>query len=136
MIIENIIKNIESIDWASFVGSPWYKPDQVAKVLIRLATIEKDSEIYAESVGHAVLSTIGNDHCGTYYPAILSALDILIEIAEQPENELASQCALGILYDLCGFYPDLEGYPHIDHAELKNWVDEKLKPYNDDNMTH
>ena len=130
MDIEHIIERIESIDWYAYSGSPWYRPDEVAPILRRLANLQEDSETYSDSMSHFVLSTIGNDHAGTYYPAIQAALDILINITAQKENKLARSVALAILYDLTCFQADLEGYTEITAENLESWVDEKLKPYN------
>jgi len=123
----DIIDKIEKVDWKQYSGSPWYKPDDVPPALKRLADLTQKDQ--AENVGHIVLSTIGNDHAGTYYPAIESALDIIIDIAEQAENLVSKQCALGVLYDLACFNADLEGYLKTNAQDLEKWVSEKLTPY-------
>jgi hypothetical protein len=122
-----IIEKIEKVDWGRYSGSPWYKPEEVAPVLKRLADLAQKDQ--AENIGHMVLSTIGNDHAGTYYPAIESALDIVIAIAEQTENLVSKQCALGVLYDLTCFNADMEGYSKGNAQELEKWVRNKLTPY-------
>jgi hypothetical protein len=126
-MLNSIAEKIRKTEWSSFSGSPWYKPEEVAPALERLANLEKKDQ--AENVGHIILSTIGNDHAGTYYPAIESALDIIIAIAEQEENQISKTCALGILYDLTCFEADLEGYTSTTKNKLETWVRTKLAPY-------
>ena len=126
MLME-IFEKIDQIDWEQYSGSPWYKPEDVAPILKRLASLSQKDQ--AENIGHIVLSTIGNDHAGTYYPAIESALGIIISIAEQNENPVSKQCALGVLYDLTCFNADLENYSKTTLKELEEWVRNKLTPY-------
>lgn len=123
----SILDRIKKIDWDEYSGSPWYKPENVSPALMKLATLSDSGE--ASSVGHMVLSTIGNDHAGTYYPAIQAALDIIISIAEQTGNQISKMCALGILDDLISFEPDTEGYFKISAEQLDSWVYKKLSEY-------
>ncbi len=126
-MLKNKIDEIEKVDWNRYSGSPWYKPEGVAPILKRLADLTKKDQ--AENVGYLVLSAIGNDHAGTYYPAIESALDIIIDVAEQVDNLVSRQCALGVLYDLTCFHADLEGYSKTNTEDIEKWVSEKLAPY-------
>ena len=127
VMLRDISERITNIEWDKYSGSPWYEPEKVAPALQRLASLEKKDQ--ASNVGHIILSTIGNDHAGTYYPAIEAALDIIIAIAEQEENKISKQCALGVLYDLTSFHADLEGYKNITKNDLESWVGIKLAPY-------
>jgi phosphopentomutase len=126
-MLEDIILKIRITEWSNYSGSPWYKPEEVVIALERLANLKKKDQ--AENVGHVVLSAIGNNHAGTYYPAIETALDIIIAIAEQEENTISKQCALGVLYDLTCFEVDLEGYTKTTKEKLETWVRLKLAPY-------
>ncbi|WP_154224791.1 hypothetical protein [Marinicella rhabdoformis] len=123
----SVLERIKKIDWEEYSGSPWYKPEDVSPALMKLATLSDTGE--ANCVGHMVLSTIGNDHAGTYYPAIQAALDIIIAIAEQADNQISKMCALGILDDLISFEPDIEGYSKISAEQLDSWVYKKLRKY-------
>jgi hypothetical protein len=125
--ISSIVEKIEGTDWENFSGSPQYKPEDVQSALLRLVQLKKADA--SENIGHFVLSAIGNDHAGTYYPVIVAALELIIEIEEQDENHVAKQCALGVLYDLTCFKADLEGYDKVSKEELEGWVSEKLAPY-------
>lgn len=123
----SILEIIKKIDWEEYSGNPWYKPEKTSSALMKLATLTDSNE--ANSVGHLVLSTIGNDHAGTYYPVIQAALDIIIAIAEQTDNQIAKMCALGILDDLSSFAPDIEGYSKITPKQLESWVYSRLLKY-------
>lgn len=126
-MLRDIIIKIKETNWDNYSGSPWYQSEDVAPALERLASLKQKDQ--AENVGHVILSTIGNDHAGTYYPVIESALDIIIAIAEQDENEVSKHCALGVLYDLTCFEADLEGYTKTSKQCLEEWVRLKLTPY-------
>lgn len=95
MSLEPIRKQIEEVDWSQYRGPEYYEPEAVAPVLLSLMNLEYSSE--ASGVGDRILFAIGNDHADTYYPAILSALDIIIAIKQEAECSVRALCAGEIL---------------------------------------
>ena len=130
---KQIIEKIESINWTIYNGSPWYDANQVPAVLI--AFIELDGsqqiELYGETT--KVLSTIGNDHAGSYYPAILGALSILIYAAHDYTNPVRCACALEMFIDIyCAFSADVTGYQKHTAVEIETFVNNQIYQLKDE----
>ncbi|MBW8182161.1 hypothetical protein [Shewanella nanhaiensis] len=131
MNTESIINKLESIDWSQYCGPEYYDPDTVTPALLSLLYLENPSE--ANDVGDKLLFSIGNNHAGTYYPAILSALEIIIEIEQESKESIRKTCAGAVLGDLSSFEPDpdLGNYSGTTLEELLKYAQNKLEPYSD-----
>ena len=77
---------------------------------------------------------VGNDHRGTYYPAALEAIDLIIEIEKHSDVEAARKCAAVILNDLYYFQLELGSDDKQLYEAIENIIKEKLQPYSDENM--
>ena len=131
MNVEDTIKKILNVDWARFDGPELYESHRVAEALIALAKLDDSKQ--ANEVLRKVTYAIGNDHAGTYYPAILEALDILISLEKNSdENKARKICAGAILNNLYYFEPELGGYSGCTSSELKQFAIKMLQPYSDD----
>lgn len=80
------------VDWHAYDGPEYYDADRVAPALVALATVENidmsrqsvpdPHSIYLNSVvASDLMFAVGNDHCGSYYPAAFRALDFIVEVA-------------------------------------------------------
>ena len=129
---DNKVKfKICNVDWAKYRGPELYDAEIVSDTLIAL--VELDDPQYAEEVGRKVIHSIGNDHSGTYYPAILGALDIIITLEHNSIKNSARQiCARAILNDLYYFEPEVGKYDGCTSIELKEFAEKKLKYYSDE----
>lgn len=114
-------RRVKETDWEQYVGPEHYYPDRVPTVLIALSKLDKtdkDDRLY-----NNVLFAIGNNHAGTYYPAILGALTFIEEIAACETRPFASRLANEILLDLLGpFCPDTDGYTKHSPTEIERYV--------------
>jgi hypothetical protein len=133
MNIRKIKDEILSINWSVYNGPEYYDPYNVADTLISLLELKDIKQ--AEEIGRRVISAIGNDHAGTYYPAVLSALDIIISIEKEPNNKTRKICANSILNNLYYFEPEIGSYSGCTSTQLKEFANNKLEAYSDDNRT-
>ncbi len=144
MKVDNISfeKKIRSIDWVKYLAPEYYDPnkmdfdpDKLAEVLIELGQINESScnNGFLNEVRYA----IGNDHRGTYYPAALEAIDLIIEIEKNSDNENARRVANCILNDLYYFQLEMGGNEGTGNNQslyeaINDSIKEKLKPYSDE----
>jgi hypothetical protein len=126
----DIIDKIKNVDWASYKGPDYYDPDELLEALLHL--YEYNESKAKNGLDNKVLFTIGNNHAGTYYPAIIEAADLLIEIEKSAKSEDARKCANGILNNLYYFEPELGGYIGHSCEELAIFVEKKLRVYRDE----
>lgn len=131
MNIESIKNCIQNIDWEKYDGPEYYESHEVAPALFSLLLLEKS--VHANDVGDKILDALGNNHAGTYYPAILSALDIIISIEKEAPDSARKICAKAILNDLSCFEPepDLRNYKSHSLADILKIAQSKLEPYSD-----
>lgn len=130
MDIEKIKSELLKINWEAYSGPRYYEPARVVESLTALADLADRAQ--ANEVGNKVTNAIGNDHSGTYYPAVLSALDIIASIEKaSPVGSIRRVCAGAILNNLYYFEPELGGYGECSAEDLKKFVRNKLEPYSD-----
>ncbi|MCL2387992.1 MAG: hypothetical protein FWC89_10665 [Defluviitaleaceae bacterium] len=119
----------------------WHNYEHVPSVLkaLALATEEstdgiiiiKGSEadlLLNAKISNSVLSTIGNNHGGYYYPVAVDALPFIAEVALYGNHIVARNCAINILIDLYYFCPDVgcDDLMPIVRAEIENIVSENI----------
>lgn len=122
-----MIEKIRSIDWGQYNCVEYYDPDEVVRGLSKLYCLStKDGDAEYATYNCALLS-LANTCGGTYYPAVESALPIIIEIAQNGLHEASRHCALEVLIFLrFTSFPDMGTYKKIDEQQLKNFVDESI----------
>lgn len=95
---------LEAARWDQYDGPATYEPSSVAAALELLAessTLEEGWEAY-----NAVLFAIGNNHAGTYYPAVIGALPILVDMT-QADRPWARFAAVQVLIECAwSFQPE------------------------------
>lgn len=135
--MKNFEDRILQLDWTKYLEPEYYDPEiisyypeRVAEALIALENFDESDAPHG--IASKVRFAVGNDHRGTYYPAALEAIDLIIELSNTSEDERVRKCAYGILHDW--YYFQLE-MPHVD-PQLFEAVDGsirgKLQIYADD----
>ena len=126
-----IQEKIKAINWTDYEPySEYYDPKKAMEALLKLSVLENDKE--NANTYNSVLSSIGNNHAGTYYPVIRGAIGIITEIALDENSEVARNCALEIICDLCfSFEPETGNY-NIYSEELENFVQEHIKAFTEE----
>lgn len=66
------------IAWERFDGPEEYRPSSVLPALEAMASARTGNE--AQAAYHAVLFAVGNNHGGTFYPAVVAALPLVLEM--------------------------------------------------------
>jgi len=143
MDIKQFIEEVNNVHWSGFDGPNYYKPNDVPEALISLALAAQESRDgldYFENIGlnskaqegdlllnaaiaNKVKFSIGNDHNGSYYPAVRGALPFIIQIALFGNNAVAINCAINVLIDLYYHCPDCTGSDtDTDPKELQEFL--------------
>lgn len=134
-------EKVRSIDWTKYLEPEYYDPEKIAyfpeKTIRALIKLNQYSELEDDFSGLSgeVRYAIGNDHRGTYYPAALEAIDLIIEIEKHSDLEAARKCAAAILNDLYYFRLELGSDDNQLYEAIENIIREKLQPYSDENVT-
>ena len=136
-------EKVRSIDWTKYLEPEYYDPEKMyynperpVKALIYLSRCDSlEDESSDPGLGGEIRYAIGNDHRGTYYPAALEAIDLIIEVLEHSKLEAARKCAAGVLNDLYYFQLELGSNDEQLYDALENIIREKLRPYSDENIT-
>lgn len=125
----NIEAKIKKIDWVKYSGPEYYNPENLIEALLHLITYDKSKA--KNGLDNKVLYSLGNNHAGTYYPAILEAADLIIEMEKKSESKSVRNCAYAILNDLYYCEPELGTYQEHSYEQILNFVRVKLDDYKD-----
>jgi hypothetical protein len=135
-------EKVRRIDWTKYLEPEYYDPEQMhyipdrtIKALIKLSRYDESGDESGLDMGSEVRFAIGNDHRGTYYPAVLEAIDLIIEIEKGSDLKAARKCAAAILNDLYYFQLELGSNDKQLYEAIENTIKEKLRPYSDENIT-
>jgi len=122
-----MLDDLGSVAWGSLAQPTWNLPDTVPSSLVVLASCA--SEATSRDAYNRVLYALGNNHAGTYYPVVLSALPFLGKILECGGN-WARIAALDILIDLSASFEPEPGFEIVttssgEPMELSNLLRER-----------
>jgi hypothetical protein len=115
MNLDDLKAAIDGADWEHFPGPEYYDPQRARRSLYRLlATVDEAQswKAYTE-----VLSGIGNDHRGSFYPAALAAVPLLVRIAAAG-LEWPRFGALQVLTDLLISFGPEQGYEQFEGSPV------------------
>lgn len=126
----SINKKIVEIDWDKYTGPESYDPVRLKQALIALNNYDESNA--KNGLDNEILFSLGNNHRGTFYPAVLEALDILISIESSGKLESSRKCAYAVLNDLYYFEPEVGSYQNHSENELLSFVKGKLIQYADE----
>ncbi len=137
-------EKVRSIDWAKYLEPEYYDPETMyydperpVKALIRLSQHDNlEDKSSNDSLDSEILFAFGNDHGGTYYPAALEAIDLIIEIQKHSEFEAARSFAADILDRLYYFQLEMSNKDAKLYESIESIIREKLLPYSDENITN
>lgn len=120
-LLADQLEKISQIDWFKYSGSGFATPQQITQALTDLLTVIDKTD--ADRVYEQLMSAVAHNHSGTYFPAMLDALPLILFAALQPHNPVASNIALCFLWDIyyC-FWGALEGYTGCSERELDEFV--------------
>jgi hypothetical protein len=123
---ENLLLKIKQFNWSIFNGPIYYKPLNVPKYLTMLVRLNNEDQNIITY--NNILSSIGNNHSGTFYKVAEEAINYILIIACESENEIARNCALNILTDLYGsFEASPESYCNTQESiNGKIFIKEKI----------
>jgi len=122
-------EKIRAVNWDKYNGPEFYDQESVIESLIHLS--KNDVSMAPEGLDNKVHSALGNNHAGTYYPAILEAADLLIEIEMKSNSKRVRKCAYAILNNLYYFRAEVGSYTGHSIEEVEAFVHNKLAPYAD-----
>ena len=125
-----IEERIRSVRWEQYAGPDYYRPGELVETLIDLVNFDQSKARHG--LDNEVLFAVGNNHAGTYYPAILEAADILIEIEQRSELPQSRKCARAVLNDLYYFNAEVGTYIGHSAEQIESFVKGRLEPYADD----
>ena len=120
---------INGVNWSEYLGPEYYSPDELIELLVELNKYNTNNVKYG--LDNKVLFALGNNHAGTYYPAILGAIDIIIKIESDSDIASAHKCANVILNNLCYFQAELGSYNKHSFEGIETFIKGKLKSYSD-----
>lgn len=134
-------EKVNSIDWTKYLGPEYHDPekmdffpDELPNILIRLSRYDESED--GNAFHSEMLFAFGNNHRGTYYPAALEAIDLIIEIQKYSESKAARNCATCMLNDLYYFQLEMNNKDEQLYEATENIIKEKLRPYSDENITN
>nr|WP_315484342.1 hypothetical protein [uncultured Undibacterium sp.] len=125
-----IEEKIKSVDWKQYQGPEYYNPEELVQALLQLSAYDESKAKYG--LDNKVLFAVGNNHAGTYYPAILEAAGIIIEMEKHSSLESVRKCAYAILNDLYYFEPELGSYDNHSAEDILKFVKLELNEYADE----
>ena len=96
-----VLEGLDAVDWAAIPGPKWYRPSDVPSAVRALVHDPKGTA----DVTSRALFAFGNNHAGTYYPVVLSALPFLHQILQQGERD-ARMATMAVLEELTYFSPE------------------------------
>lgn len=116
-----LIDEIASIKWNEYNGPECYVPKEIQTYLTKLIQLRDENQNL--NIYNAVMYAIGNSHAGSYYPAMLKALPIIIDLANHSKHEIVRNCILEMLTDwYYSFGPELGTFNKITETELRKFV--------------
>lgn len=119
---------LRGVDWVYFSGPEFYDSKELVDAIMALYELSCPDDA-RDSMLRRVLCAIGNDHRGTYYPAILKALGFIQEISTMSFNKHSSHVALCVLWILGSRFQcaELGSYSENTAEEIEDFV----KKHND-----
>ncbi|MDN3454655.1 MULTISPECIES: hypothetical protein [unclassified Psychrobacter] len=119
--------------WKDKYSPSSYNPLILKENLINLINLNKDDD--PNYIGDQILNSLGSNHCGTYYPIALLAVDVMITIEKNSrDNRKRKICTLGILNDLSYFELEVKDVSDLYVNKIKKEFKEKMSLYHDDNF--
>lgn len=137
MSIEEFEEKVLAIDWEKYSAPEYhdsnimdYYPNKVPAILIGLSKADETNA--GIGLASLVRVAVGNDHRGTYYPAALEAIDLIVELEKNSDNKAVRECAYDILNVWYYFRLEMSKDDEKLHEAVDKIIREKLEPYKDE----
>ena len=112
-----MLERLTSIDWSAFPQPQSNRPTDVVDAIQRVASASTEAE--ASTAANTLLSAVGNNHAGTYYPIVLEVVPFLKEILESG-GDWARTTVLNVLIDLVDTFEPEAGYETLGTVNGQN----------------
>ena len=135
MDTNQFLNDIRSVNWKDFNGPQYYNENRVVTALEALAAVSDEDTSGFVPIGMQtepivlngrvyddVLFAIGNNHAGTYYPAVYKAIGFIMQVALEGTNEISRNCAINILIDLYHICPEQNVMFPDEMYQIKDFV--------------
>lgn len=123
-----LLNKIRKTDWQQYKGPKDYSYRKVYPAFEDMILLRKEENKW--KVNSNFKYALGNDHGGTYYPAVLSGLPLLIDLVMHSPHEPVRNCALEVLCDWSSsFEPELGKYAGIGETELEQFVSHSIRDF-------
>ena len=106
-----MLEDLHRVAWAALPRPEWSGPEEIPEALRQLAASATEDE--GRAAYSRVLFAFGNNHGGTYYPAVLEALPFLGEILRS-EEPWPRSTTLDILIDLAVSFEPEPGFELVE----------------------
>jgi hypothetical protein len=125
-----LLDKVKKTDWRQYKGPKDYAYKKVYPAFEDLVLMRDEKNKW--KVSSDLKYAVGNDHGAKYFPAVLSALPLLIDLLIHSEREPVRNCALEVLSDWVSFFePELGNYTAIQADELARFVSHAIRDYSE-----
>jgi hypothetical protein len=108
-----MLERLSQTDWTTLPQPPWNQADDVQKAIRTVAAASTKPE--AAAAANCLLSAVGNNHAGTYYPIVLVVVPFLNEILDTG-TDWARRAVLNVLIDLIDSFEPEPGYETVQRS--------------------
>jgi hypothetical protein len=123
-----LLNKIKNTDWRQYKGPRNYSPRKIFPAFEDLVLLREEKNKW--KVSSDLKFALGNDQGNTYYPALLSALPLLIDMAINSRHEPVRNCTLEVLCDWSSsFEAELGSYTGIKAEELNVFVSRSIRAF-------
>src|SRR5262245_62128713 len=102
-----MLEGLDQIPWPSLPQPAWNGPQEVPEALRALGHVTDGKA--ARAAYDRVLYALGNNHSGSYYPVVLSAVPFLAEVLAKGARP-SREATLDVLIDLVGSFGPEPGF--------------------------
>lgn len=126
MTEKDIINEVKSTNWKAYEGPKYFKPHKLVDALLNLVQLRRED--YKWDTYNEILFAIGNNHAGTYYPAILAALPLLIKLLKTSKREAVRNCIFEIFSEwYYSFTAEVGADSQFTKKQVENFVRKTIK---------
>lgn len=123
-----LLNQIRLTDWRQYKGPRNYTPGKIYPAFEDLVLLREEKNKW--KVSSDLKYALGNDQDNTFYPAVLSALPLLIDMAIHSNHEAVRNCTLEVLCDWCSCgRAELGNYTGTSPSALNQFVSESIQAF-------
>lgn len=119
-----MLEGVKNVAWQDLAQPSWNRTGEPGAALQALEAVETEEQ--AQDAYNRLLYAVGNNHAGTYYPALLQVLPFLRELLDHPRARVR-ETVLDILIDVAfSFEPEPE-FAEVGGQSLRGLVHAALQ---------